>query len=481
MQNEEKSKRDFNKLWLIPISVLVLCFATWIIPNIIFWIKYQGMPIAAQTVGFAPDCAWSGTAVAWIDKNKNGQREADEQPLPDVTFHVSDGESVVSDWKGEAVLMVWLPGCPEASFEVYPDTPANYALTTQNSLPSNARESERAYEFGFITLEGVPTATARPAPPSCTSYQIGVAVQDEISNIAIAANGTIWAATFGKGIVRYDSAQDTWVRYTKNEGLISNDIYSITPFTNGDIWFGARGGASVWNGSTWQSFTEQDGLINDEVFKIAEAPDQSIWFATEGGVSHFIPSSNSWINYTTQEGLADNFVTYIAATEDRSVWLPTATEGMTRLILPASENEQPKWITYSNDTEGANYVPVDYIDRIVVAPDGTYWFAGLEGLMQFDPKSEIWSLDENTSVPSSYINSFTFGPDGSIWVASGVESPVIYHLNNQKIWEIYDSRDGHPTLNKEITNEDGAHGIAVDINNNVWVATGEAVTRCVFK
>jgi len=352
-------------------------------------------------------------------------------------------------------------------------------LTTSASMSADVRDLNKVFEFGFSTLEGVPTATARPSSPTCTSYKIGIANQYDVSDIAIAADGSIWAATFGNGVVHFISEQDEWIRYTVADGLISNKIYSITALNNGDIWFAASGGASVRNGSSWLSYTEKDGLINSEVFKVAQASDQSIWFATEGGVSHLIPSTSTWTNYTTNDGLADNYIRYVIATSDNSIWLPTVTEGMTRLILPASDNEKPQWITYSKYSEGENYIPVDYIDRIQVAPDGTYWFAGLQGLLQYDPTSETWNFDENNS-NGGYVNSFTFGQDGSIWIASGTESPEIYHLNSQNIWEVYDSRDGLPTINKENVNEDGAEGIVEDSSNNVWVATRETATRCVF-
>ena len=477
--NTGKTKQP-NKSWLITLILAILLLSIWLLPKIIFWIRYRDMPIAAQTGGFAPDCIWSGTAVAWIDENQNGQYDTNEQPLPNVVFHISDGENSTSNWKGEATLNVWLPGCPEANFEVFPEIPNGYSLTTTSKLPSSARESNQVFQFGFNTLSGVPTATARALSPTCTSYQIGIANQYDVSDIAIAADGSVWAATFGNGVIHYVSEQDEWIPYTTANGLIGNKIYSITTFSNGNVWFAARGGASLWNGSQWLSYTDKEGLVNNEVFKIAEAPDQSVWFATEGGVSHFIPDSGTWTNYTVSDGLADDFVQYVAATPDNSVWFPTVTEGMTRLILPTSGSNDQQWITYSEYSEGENYIPLDFIDRIQVAPDGTYWFAGLEGLLQFDPRTESWKFDESYANNGGQVNSFTFGQDGSIWVASGSQSPIIYHLNSQNNWEIYDSRDGLPTINKANVNEDGAVGVAVDFNNNVWIATREFATRCVF-
>jgi ligand-binding sensor domain-containing protein len=282
-------------------------------------------------------------------------------------------------------------------------------------------------------------------------------------------------------VVHYLPDQDKWVRYTMKDGLVSDHVRSITTVDDGDVWFAADGGASYWDGTRFLSYTTADGLVGDNVYKVAQAPDHSIWFATDEGASHYIPSTNTWISYTTKEGLAGDFVKYVAITPDGSVWLPTLLDGLSRLILP-SGNEAPIWITYSPYVEGENKIPLDFIDQIQVGPDGRYWFAGLGGFMQYDPKTKTWLADNKYSEVGGQINSFTFGPDGSIWIASGSATPVVYHssLNGQNVWEIYDSRDGIPTINKPDVNEDRAEAIAVPSADIFWVATFEKATRCVL-
>jgi ligand-binding sensor domain-containing protein len=265
------------------------------------------------------------------------------------------------------------------------------------------------------------------------------------------------------------------------DGLVNNHVNTITPLKNGAVWIAAEGGASLWDGSKWVSYTERNGLVNNNVYKIAPGLDESLWFATEGGVSHFFPGSDKWINYTTKDGLADDFVTYAAVTPDGSIWFPTVTEGMSRLIIPASVNAPPSWKTYSEYSEGDTQIPFENIDQIQTAPDGTYWFAGLGGLMQFNPVTKTWTLLESYSKVGGSVSYFTFGLDGSMWVASGSLTPEVLHLNGQNQWEIYDSRDGLPTINKANVNEDGVVAIGVDPENHVWIATRENATRCLFR
>lgn len=445
------------------------------------------MPIAAITHGFAPDCIWGTTVQTWVDLNGNGLRDTSDPPLPGVTFHVDDilngysevgGAESPTDWKGEARLSVWLPGCPSARFEIYPDIPSGYNALSNSRPIVDVKSFDKVFDFGFSQLPGMPTITPRPPAPTCTAYQVGIANQYDVADIAIATDGSVWVATFGNGVAHYLPEQDEWVRFTARDGLVGNKVYSITALSNGNIWIAARGGASVWNGTSWVSYSEKDGLINGEVFKVAQAPDQSIWFATEGGVSHLIPGTNTWTSYTTNNGLADNFITYVIATPDNSVWFPTLLEGMSRLVLPTSSDEKPQWITYHGYPEEENYIPLNFIDRIQIAPDGTYWFAGSEGLLQYDPTSNTWDFDESSSTITDYMNSFTFGPDGSIWIAAGRDAPEIYHLNSQKIWERYDSRDG--LIGSPNVKDDRAEGIVVGQNGTVWIATSETATRCIF-
>ena len=182
--------------WIIP-GIVVIYIGIY---NIVFQIKYGGMPIAAMTRGFALDCLWTTIVIAWIDTNQNGIQEEKEPPLPGFTFHVSKGADAITNWKGETALHVWLPGCPDATFDFYPEVPDGYRLTTESGFSSNVRNYDQVYRFGFAYLPGVPTATPRPAPPVCESFPIGKINVYDVTDIAIASDQTIWVATFGNGV-----------------------------------------------------------------------------------------------------------------------------------------------------------------------------------------------------------------------------------------------------------------------------------------
>jgi hypothetical protein len=108
------------------------------------------------------DCAWYGSARAWIDSNADGRPNPDEQPLSDVQIHVDHGQNqffnidlpVVTDRDGDVQLNVSIPGCSDTALEIYVDIPEGYRATTKPRIEVNldlgkGLNIERVFYFGF--------------------------------------------------------------------------------------------------------------------------------------------------------------------------------------------------------------------------------------------------------------------------------------------------------------------------------------------
>jgi hypothetical protein len=111
---------------------------------------------ASFVTGCGVDCFFAGTAKAWVDTDKDGIWDPGEPPLRGVRFFVDDvrndianvGDESISDEAGEAPVYVWLPGCPRVRFEIYPEVPSGYVLTTAPRLPARGTD-EGPFFFGF--------------------------------------------------------------------------------------------------------------------------------------------------------------------------------------------------------------------------------------------------------------------------------------------------------------------------------------------
>ena len=116
------------------------------------------------------DCMWSGKAFTWIDANRDGKFDAGEQPLSDVhinvgTYPESSNKSVTggnTDQTGEAVFDSF-PICPgDHEWDVYPNIPQGFRLTTPEKLKANPdMRITETYYFGFESTY-LPARTPNP-------------------------------------------------------------------------------------------------------------------------------------------------------------------------------------------------------------------------------------------------------------------------------------------------------------------------------
>ncbi len=117
-------------------------------------------------VDSATDCAWHGSAKAWIDSNGDGLVDRGEPSLENVKIHVEDVENrlipvggtgwiATTDKDGDVQFNIPIPGCVNITFAIYADLPAGYRLTTMPRLEAQSDiwgglGMARVYYFGFV-------------------------------------------------------------------------------------------------------------------------------------------------------------------------------------------------------------------------------------------------------------------------------------------------------------------------------------------
>lgn len=98
-----------------------------------------------------------------------------------------------------------------------------------------------------------------------------------------AADGTIWAGTWGGGAARWDGK--AWKNLTTKDGLAGNIVYSMAQDRAGNIWFGTSRGVSRWDGKSFKNFGMAEGLLDLNTYALAVGPDGDIWVGTKKGVA----------------------------------------------------------------------------------------------------------------------------------------------------------------------------------------------------
>jgi len=119
---------------------------------------------------------------------------------------------------------------------------------------------------------------------------------DKIYSIFIANDGSQWFGT-DLGVARHTGNKtiENWTAFTTGEGLVNNFVQAIAEDNNGKLWFGTKGGVSVFDGSAWTSFTIDNGLNSNNILCIAADHEGVVWLGTDSGVNCY--KNGKFISY----------------------------------------------------------------------------------------------------------------------------------------------------------------------------------------
>ena len=119
---------------------------------------------------------------------------------------------------------------------------------------------------------------------------------DTVFTVFVDQDSHQWYGT-NRGLAYHASpnTKSDWTSYSHEDGLICDTVYAINKDHSGKIWVGTNKGISTFDGNKWEKFTTNNGLVNNQVYTIAVDLDGSVWFGTENGISHY--SNGIWENY----------------------------------------------------------------------------------------------------------------------------------------------------------------------------------------
>lgn len=107
---------------------------------------------------------------------------------------------------------------------------------------------------------------------------------DHVAALEVDKDGKVWAGTRGAGIVRFDGK--AWKSYTTAAGLPGNQISTLHFDRNGGLWIGTKNGLALFKDGKFQVLTAADGLLAEDVLSMTTTSDGDIWVGGFGGVAH---------------------------------------------------------------------------------------------------------------------------------------------------------------------------------------------------
>ncbi len=120
---------------------------------------------------------------------------------------------------------------------------------------------------------------------------------NNINTVFIDSISQVYGTDAGVAIHTSEFTKWDWTLYTTADGLIDNNVISVTIDNSNNWWFGTTNGLSRFDGLTWTNYTvETDTIISNTIKFLAIDIDGTIWFASDEGLSQF--DGNNWINYS---------------------------------------------------------------------------------------------------------------------------------------------------------------------------------------
>ncbi len=130
--------------------------------------------------------------------------------------------------------------------------------------------------------------------------------------------GTIWFATYGRGLIAKKKASNEWEQYRlkNDEGeFILGSIISMIDDHAGNLWLGTEErGLVKFNFGTkkFEVFNERFGIDANVVYEILQDENRTLWLSTNNGLYHFDPQKKKSTHFTEWDNLQSRQFNYNA-------------------------------------------------------------------------------------------------------------------------------------------------------------------------
>lgn len=125
------------------------------------------------------------------------------------------------------------------------------------------------------------------SPGSITSSYITILFEDK--------NRNLWVGSSDQGLFLYNRLENSFISFSKKDGLPSNSISGILEDNKGNLWISTKKGISKYDKLTKQfrNFTIEDGLVSNEFYNTSclKVKSGEFLFGSSDGFNLFSPDS----------------------------------------------------------------------------------------------------------------------------------------------------------------------------------------------
>lgn len=298
-------------------------------------------------------------------------------------------------------------------------------------------------------------------------------------------NGNIWLGTYAGGLNRYDEINDIFIRYSKEQGLIKDDVRAIYVTSDNTVWVGLNGGGLAKYNRSSDRFESIEGLEHYDVRSIIKEGN-NIWLGTfYNGLVRYSLHDNSITKLNSNRSNNIKTIFSIELTNDGYLWLATKRNGLVRFEISTekikmftkehglynnrinsvlSDSRGNLWLTSNNCISKFNiskktFTNYDWRDGVqggefhngsgLVTRNNMFCFGGLNGLNYFNPEKFTKIVDpQNLKFTNLMVNNLIIEPDNSSIIDKNIEyNPIIKLNHNHNVFTIAFQSIDYPFAN----------------------------------
>ena len=211
----------------------------------------------------------------------------------------------------------------------------------------------------------------------------------------------LWVATNG-GLLKWDLLNETYLKFSTNEGLISNFIYDISIDAEGNKWMATSRGVSVLNvDGSITNYTTNDGLYTNIVTSVVIDNQNNKWFSCFDIISAVSKLDNAG-NWSHIEESVDKKITNMMIDENQNLLLGGK--------LGFKYSSDGIWSSLYEASEG-----IYNLYGMAVAANQEIWASSFTALYHFDLAGNFVSYNTDDGL-EGYPRKLFFDDSGILWI-----------------------------------------------------------------